>query len=399
MPFKHNRKKLISLSHQLLFGYCFLNLSATTLLADELDTLQFRASINKAYDDNLFRRSTNETTEQITRSTLGIKLDKSYSLQRVILDVWVVDNKYNKNDYLDFVGKNYNATYLWSLTPSLTGSLSSRQTESMNNFGDFLRTEQNVRTFTTNEFTAKYSPHQVWGLILGVSQNKLENSQVFTAITDFDAKGLDYGLSYDFSPKSNIKFLAHNRTGSFSQRPLDPVNLFDNGYKENEYEIDLFHQEEGLSTLSAKLGHLDREYDNYTVRNFKEYVGNVNYNLVFTGKIRGNFALMRTASPFETVNSTYSVTDTLTTRLTYDFSSKIQAGVNFRYSKRDFEGRAQFDTSGRNDKEQGIGGFLSWNPTKNIGVTLNSTKSNRNSTVNRFDYEDTLTSVNFELKI
>ncbi|MFD1121338.1 XrtB/PEP-CTERM-associated polysaccharide biosynthesis outer membrane protein EpsL [Methylophilus flavus] len=399
MPFKYNRKKNISLIHELLLSYCFLNLSSTPVWADELDTLQFRASINKAYDDNLFRRSTDETTEQITRSTLGIKIDKSYSLQHVILDVWVVDNKYHKNDYLDFVGKNYNATYLWTLTPSLTGTLSSRQTESMNNFGDFLRTEQNVRTFTSNEFTAKYSPHQVWGAILGVSQNKLENSQVFTAITDFDAKGLDYGVSYDFSSKSNIKFLAHNRTGNFNQRPLDPVNLFDNGYKENEYELDLYLQEPGLSTLSAKLGYVDREYDNYTVRNYKEFIGNVNYNLILTGKIKGNFSLMRTASPFETVNSTYSVTDTFTTRLTYDVSSKIQAGVNLRYTERDFEGRAQFDTSGRNDIEHAYGGFLSWNPTKNIGLTLNSTKSTRDSTVARFDYEDTLTSVNFELKI
>jgi exopolysaccharide biosynthesis operon protein EpsL len=399
MPLKHKSKKNLSLTQQLLFSCCFLNLSASLACADELDTLQFRASINKAYDDNLFRRSNNETSEQITRSTLGIKFDKAYSLQRVILDVWVIDNKYHENDYLDFVGKNYSATYLWTLTPSITGTLSSKQTESMNNFGDFLRTEQNVRTMTMNEFTAKYSPHKIWGFILGVSQNKLENSQVFTAITDFDAKGLDYGVSYDFSSGAYIKFLAHNRSGGLSQRPLDPVNAFDNGYKENEYELDLFFQEVGKSSLSAKVGHVAREYDNFTVRDYEAFIGNVNYNLIITGKIRSNFILARTAAPFETSNTTYSISDTFSTRLTYDVSSKIEAGLNLRYSERDFEGRARFDTSGRNDKEHSYGGFINWNPTKNIGLSLNSVKSYRNSTISRFDYEDTLTSVNLELKI
>lgn len=399
MPFKFNRKKNISLINELLLGYCFLNLSSSQVMADELDTLQFRASINKAYDDNLFRRSTNETSEQITRSTLGVKVDKSYSLQRVILDVWVIDNKYDKNDYLDFVGKNYSATYLWTLTPSFTGTLSSRQTEAMNNFGDFLNNQQNVRTIINNEFSTKYSPHKVWGLIFGVSQTKVENSQVFTAITDFDAKGLDYGVSYDFASGAYVKFLAHNRSGGLSQRPLDPINAFDNGYKENEYELDLFTQDPGRSSLSAKVGHLSREYDNFKVRDFESFIGNVSYNLIITGKIKGNFILTRTATPFETVNSTYSVTDTLSSRLTYDFSSKIEAGLNLRYSERDFEGRERFDTSGRNDKEHSYGGFITWNPTRSIGLSLNSVKSYRDSTVSRFDYEDTLTSVNLELKI
>ncbi|HSH88025.1 MAG TPA: XrtB/PEP-CTERM-associated polysaccharide biosynthesis outer membrane protein EpsL [Methylophilus sp.] len=399
MPFKHNRKQLISFKHQLLLGCFSLNLSSIIVWADELDTLQFRASIDRAYDDNLFRRANNETSEQITHSTIGVKFDKSYSLQRVILDVWVIDNKYRENEYLDFVGKNYSAAYLWTLTPSLTGTLSSRQTESMNNFGDFLSTQQNVRTFITNEFTAKYSPHKVWGLILGVSQNKLENSQTFTAITDFDAKGVDYGVSYDFSSGAYLKFLAHNRSGGLSQRPLDPVNAFDNGYKENEYEIDLYIPEEGKSSLSAKVGHITKEYDNFSVRDYKAFVGNVNYNLILTGKLKSNFVLSRSASPFETSNSTYSISDTFTTRVTYDLTSKIEAGLNLRYSERDFEGRERFDTSGRKDKEHSYGVNINWNPTKNVGLSLRSVKSYRDSTVARFDYDDTLTTINLELKI
>lgn len=378
---------------------CAIGSISLVLQADELDTLQFRAAINKAYDSNLFRRASNEVSEQITRSTLGIKLDKAYSLQRVVLDFYVVDNKYHENDYLDFLGKNYNGVFYWSLTPSLTGSVSSHRTESMNNFGDYLVSNKNIRTLTTNEIRAKYSPHQVWALIFGVSQNKLQNSQSFSAITDFDAKGLDYGLSYDFPSGAYIRFLAHNRSGGFQQRPLDPVNAFDDGYKENEYEFDLFFQEEGKSKLSAKLGHVERKYDNFSIRDYATLIGNINYDLVLTGKLKSSFVLSRTAAPYETATTTYSLSDTFRTELVYDYSSKIQTGLNLRYSERDFEGRARFDTSGRVDKEKSYGGFITWNPTKNIGLSLISTKSYRDSTVSRFDYDDTLTSINLELKI
>lgn len=377
------------------FSFCILTFS---VMADELDTLQFKASVNKAYDSNLFRRSNNEVSEQITTSTLGVKLDKTYSLQRFILDISYVDNKYNENDYLDFAATNYNGSWLWSLTPELTGTLSSQRTQSLNNFGDFLNTTKNIRTLTDNQFRAKYSPHQVWSLILGVTQTKLENSELFTAISDFDATGLDYGAAYNFASGSTITFLGHSRKGEFKKRPIDPVIAFDNGYSENEYEIDLFVQYPERSKFTGKLGYLQREYDNFTIRNYQSYIGYLNYDLIITGKINSSFGLSRIIAPFETESTAYSISDSLNAQVTYDITSKIQAGVNLRYTERDFGGRGQFN-SNRLDKEDSIGGYVSWNPTKNVGFSLRSTKSSRNSNVSRFDFDDTLTSVNLELKI
>jgi len=370
-----------------------------TSQADEFDTLQFRAGVTKVFDSNLFRRSTNEASEQITRSTLGIKFDKAYSLQRLTIDVSLVDNKYSENDNLNFLAKNYNGALLWSLTPNLTGSLSSVRTESMNNFGDFRVAAQNIRTMTDNAFTMKYSPHNVWSAILGFSQNKLENSLTFNAISDFDAKGVDYGVSYDFASGAYLKFLAHNRKGEFQKRPLSPAIAFDNGYSETEYEVDLFFQEQGKSKFSGKLGYLDREYDHFSIRNYNAYIGNVNYDINLTGKLKSTFALSRLIAPFETATTAYSITDSFRTQLIYEVSSKIEAGLNLRYAERDFGGRGQFDTSGRLDKERSYGGFITWNPIKNIGMSLSTTKSNRNSTLSNFDYDDTLTSLNLELKI
>jgi hypothetical protein len=245
----------------------------------------------------------------------------------------------------------------------------------------------------------QYSPHNVWGIILGLTQNRLANSEVFTAITDFDAAGVDYGAIYKFASGSNLSFLGHRRRGEFQKRPLDASIAFDNGYTEHEYEVDLFVPEEGKSKFTAKLGYLQREYDNFTIRNYESYIGFVNYELLLTGKLRANFNLSRTIAPFETINTAYSITDALGARLTYDLTSKVQAGLNLQFGDREFDGRGQFGTSNRTDKELSYGAVVKWNPSKNIGLSLSSTKSSRNSTVATFDYDDTLTYLNVELRI
>jgi hypothetical protein len=269
----------------------------------------------------------------------------------------------------------------------------------LNSFGDFRNTTQNIRTMTNNQFRLLYSPHNVWSLILGVTQMKLQNSEVFTAITDFDATGLDYGVMYKFASGSYITLLGHKRSGELKKRPLNPILVYDNGYTEEEYEINLDVAEDSNSRLTAKLSYIDHEYDNYTIRNYDTYLGNVDYEWRLTGKLRSNFNLSRTLSAFETINTTYSIADAFAARLSYDLTSKIQAGLNLSYGKRDFEGRGQFDTSGRSDIEQSYGASIRWNPTKNVGVSLTNTKSSRNSTLASFDYDATLTYVNVELRI
>jgi exopolysaccharide biosynthesis operon protein EpsL len=369
-------------------------------LSDELDTVQFRAGLNKVHDNNLFRRASNEVSEEITTTTLGAKLDKTYSLQRIVLDLNLVDNKYNVNDYLNFTATNYSAAWNWSLTPEITGSLSSDRTQGLNSFGDVrVTTQRNIRTTTMNQFKVQYSPHNVWTAILGFSQMSLQNSETFTAISDFDASGLDYGLMYLFPSGSNIHLMGHNRRGEFTKRPLDPVLVFDNGYDEKEYELELMSQDPGKDRLTAKVGYLERSYDNFTIRNYSSYIANVIYELQITGKLKSNFTLSRTLAPFETSNSTYSLSDNFSGRLFYQAFAKVQVGINASYGERSFEGRGQFSTSDRTDRETSYGAFVRWNPIKNIGFNLSSTKSNRNSSLANFDYDDTLTSVSVDLRI
>jgi exopolysaccharide biosynthesis operon protein EpsL len=399
MPSRYKNRKVTLLTHKLVWCCCFFNVIPGLTFADELDILQFTASVNKTYDSNLFRRNTNEVSDQATISTLGIRFNKAYALQRFRANVTYIDNKYQESDFLDYAATNYDAGWNWSLTPNLTGVLSSSRTQRQINFRDLQAPVKNIITTEENVFRAEYSPHQVLSLIIGYTESTSENSQVFNAIASNEQVGLDYGVRYNFPSRSYISLLGHRRRGTILGRPLNTALQFDNGFTNYEYDLEFSVADNGKSNISGKLGYVEKEHDNFTLRDYKGVIGSFDYELLWTGKLKSNLGLSRSYGSFETNNSSYSITDSITASLGYDISDKIQAGVNFRLSERDFEGRGQFDTSGREDKEHSYGAHISWRPIRNIGFSLTSVKSNRNSTLAQFDFDDTLTSITVDFRI
>ncbi|WP_124553220.1 XrtB/PEP-CTERM-associated polysaccharide biosynthesis outer membrane protein EpsL [Methylophilus methylotrophus] len=400
MPLKHNKRTIPSLTQHLLWCYCFLNLLPNFAAADEFDTLQFNASVNKTWDNNLFRLSNNEVSDQITTYTAGIKVDKKYSQQRFLANINYIDYKYQKSDFLDFDTVNYDAAWQWTLTPALTGTLSSVRTKTLNGFADFRALIQNIRTEERNQFRAEYSPHKVWSLIAGFTDTYAENSQTFNAVAGYDATAFDYGARYTFASGTNMTLLGHKRNGNF-QRDIISGALLDNGFSEDEFEFDIVFKATGKSNLSTKLAYLSRKYDNFSVRDYDSWLGFIKYDLFLTGKLRVNSELSRQIGAFETSYSTYSVTDALILNMSYFFSEKLILGVNGRYAQRDFKQPVLANLPSRTDDERSLGASMTWQPLKSIGLILSSTKSSRNASngYNQFDFNDVTTSVTLDLKI
>lgn len=369
-------------------------------MADEFDTLQFSAAVNRTWDNNLFRLSNNEISDQITTYNAGVKLDKSYSQQRFIVNLNYIDNKYQTNEFLDFNTLNYDAAWQWTLTPALTGTLSTAKTKSLAGFADYRTLAQNIRTNEVDQFRAEYSPHKVWALIAGATKSMSTNSQVFNAIAGSEYNAFDYGARYNFPSGTTITFLGHNRSGQF-KRDINPVSLFDNGFSENEYEMDTVFKATGKSNLSTKIAYLKRDYDNFTVRNYDAWLGFVRYDMLLTGKLRVSAELSRIIGSFETNYSTYAVTDALSINTSYFFSEKLIFGLNGRYGQRDFKQPVFIGLPSRTDEERSLGASLTWQPLRSVGLIFSSTKSSRDASTgyNNFDYNDVTSTLTLDLKI
>lgn len=399
MPSKHNKSKSQALVRNCLLCLCFFNFDTKHAISDELDTLQLNASVSKTFDSNLFRQSSNEVSDQVTLLSTGVKVDKSYSMQRFVADLNIVDRSYNQSSFLDFTAKNYDLAWYWSLTPSLTGVVELEQNQSLVDFRNFTSIRKNIRTNKSKKFHMKYSPYDALSFSAGISRTDRTNSSTFNEQAGFETSGFDYGVDYRFRSGLNVGFQIQKRNAVYENRAFNSPLAFDKGYEESEYGVHFSSPSDSQQQLRGNFSRKNREFDTFELRNYSGDIGELNYDLFISGKFKLSAELSRVISPFERADSTYSQTDTFLTGLTYYLSEKIQIGVVGKISDRDFKGRGQFGTSGRSDLEHSYTGYINWKPTTYASFNLNMIKSDRDSTVNFFDFNDRVISVGLELNI
>jgi hypothetical protein len=101
--------------------------------ADAEDTLNFLVGATVVRDSNVFRlssgtdpRSVGLTTgksDTISTAQLGLRVDKTWSQQRLQLDATTTNHRYSGNAFLNFDASNYRGALLYSGDPSIARRL------------------------------------------------------------------------------------------------------------------------------------------------------------------------------------------------------------------------------------------------------------------------------------
>ncbi|PPC94632.1 MAG: putative exosortase B-associated extracellular polysaccharide biosynthesis transporter EpsL [Methylotenera sp.] len=374
----------------------------STALADKDDTFNFTAGTLYMYDTNLFRAPAGanppfdaERSDSMWKTNVGISIDKDYSLQKFKFDYWHEETKFNNNDFLDFNGNNYNAAWLWAVTPGLKGTLSSKRTVDLVPFIDFQGFTRNVRTTKFQNFDFDYSPHNKWHLLGGVSKLDVENSQVFIQEQSFKFDGVEAGVKYTFPSESFFKFMVRRRDGE--QVPLGNAFLVSDGFKEDEQELSMFWLVSGKSRIISNLGHLKREDNDYSVRDFSGWFGGINYAWDITGKLNLTVDLSRRIAAFQDFTSSYTTIDTIAVKPTWAVTSKIKVSANAQYGHRKFLNDGVQQNFGRNDDMVSYGVSADWTPRDTMKFGLNLRHEERDSNAVNRDYSADIASINGQL--
>ena len=148
--------------------------------------LQLSAGLAVTHDNNLFRLSDSANTRAIigrssaaettTVSTLGLNYAKSYSLQRVDIDVTFRKYDYQNFDYLNANTLNYRAAWEWAYTPHFHGTFSTSRAQALNSYLDTQSFRQrNERVDRTTRLDAAYELDARLRVIGGVASNARHN--------------------------------------------------------------------------------------------------------------------------------------------------------------------------------------------------------------------------------
>jgi exopolysaccharide biosynthesis operon protein EpsL len=377
-------------------------LSSSTVWADQdsfqhPDTLSLIVGAGISRDDNLFRAPEGrEISDELRTTTLGLRFDKSYSLQRIIVDAMLTDYSYRDSSYLDYTGKNLNATWAWKISPSLYGNLSRSRTESLISFVDYVpatpELRRNIRTVEKSRFDVEWEALGPLHLISSVSHFDQTNSQAFIEESDYTAKSGEVGVKYVTSAKNSIALVNRKVNGDYN-RTEDPAALQDSGFTQNETEVRVVWNPTVKTNVTARVAHLDREHDNFSERNYSGYVGSADLKWGVTDKVDFLINVRRDLNSYQesrSLTESYSnnyVSDSFTLNPVWNMTEKTSLGYRYTRQRRDFEGITVGADPLRQDHFKYNTVSLEWNPRSFVQLGLSYQKMKRDSNDDNFDFK------------
>jgi exopolysaccharide biosynthesis operon protein EpsL len=373
---------------------------APTARADAEDTLNLTARYAVQTDSNLFRLSSaaiasgtpaNQLkTERIHTGSVAMTVDKTYSLQRFLLNGSLVDYRYQTYGYLSYNAFNYAAAWNWSATPWLRGTLSSTQQQSLNNFADYRDSrERNIRTTKTTRFEAENNLGAALRLLGGLEQSSRRNDLPVAQEGDDEVQRYMLGLRYEYPSGSSLTYRMRNGRGDYLNRTQTVQSALPSHFEENIHELMAVWPISGKSTLRARFAHLERTHPQLQVRNFSGPVGDITFDWEPTAKLSLAATLSRTLSPYQTDTSSYVATDRFTLTPVWRISAHTSLRATYTRSNGDYGGPlpGQAPTIDRHDTQEFSLLGLEWKPrpTMALGVSVQSLKNISNT--RGFDYK------------
>lgn len=357
--------------------------------ADPEDTWNLNAGIKTEYVSNLFfSPQALESSDQITATTVGLKFNKPVGLQRFVVDASLTDNRFRTNDYLDYLGKDLNAAWLWSLTPRIKGNLSANYNEGLNSFIDYRGRERNLRTTQLYRFDVEGEIGGGFSAIGGVNHSNVKNSEIFIAERGFQANAAEFGIKYVASSDSSVTLLGRHTRGEYNQA-VDPGGLLESGFDQNDAELRFAWVPTGKSTLVGRLAYINRVSDNYPIRDYSGPVGSIDYRWNVGAKLLIIAGFRQDLVSYQTLEASYYKARAFSIAPVWQVSGKAALRANYSYENRDYLGAPVAVLGGRQDTLQQGQVAVDWTPLRSLTVSIFAQRQTRtsNRAINDFDYD------------
>ncbi|MGA2551163.1 MAG: XrtB/PEP-CTERM-associated polysaccharide biosynthesis outer membrane protein EpsL [Burkholderiaceae bacterium] len=377
---------------------------ADAALGQAQDPLTLRVSASEEYDDNLFRLPDGAPATAVPGQTarsdlisvqeLGLKFDKDYSLQHITLDLNLVNYNYRTYSYLDFLGKNADASWRWAVTPDFTGDVIISRTQAVNSFADYTGTfARNINTTDNRRVDMDLRVAGEWHVGAAVYQMVQNNDEPVFELENVRINSLETSLRYVSAAGNWVGLYTRVANGDYLNQGFDPTLQIENQFIEHEYGARLNYQITGKTNIYAQLGELSRDNEHFSSRNFSGLVGSVAFSYDITGKITLFANASRSLSSYQTETSSYIVDNTYSLGPTWAITDKTKLSARFQEVQYDFRNAIINDVQLRNDTLYRFTVDGTWNAFRNFTVTGSIAHQSRTSNTVGIPFVDNITSI------
>lgn len=361
-------------------------------------------------DSNVFRISSNVTpqsalgvstkSDTIDITSIGLTLDKTYSLQEFQLNANIIDSRYKNFDYLNFDALNYAGAWNWSLTPRVHGILSADRKQTLNNTIQFVTTNgRNVRTDTALRFSADADLGAAVHLIGGIEQVRSTNELSISQEGDSRVNSASVGLRYVFPSGNSLSYRMRKGSGDYYNREQDLTQAIPNSFDETEHELRAAWILTGKTKLNARLAHFQRSHPNLAQRDYSGPVGDLSLTWDVTSKVDLTAVAARTLSAYQTDTSSFITGNRLALSPVWHATAHTSLRFNYAYLLQDYRGALPGSTLSVNRQDTTRSSLiaLDWSPRQSIVLSLALQNERRSSNVADSDFKSNGASVSAQL--
>ncbi len=381
----------------LLFFFCS---SIGTALGADGDLLTPSVFANLHYDSNYFRLSDDPVSTRIDGSSVGnqgsattrtygagLRIAKTYSLQDFFIDATVTRYSYSNFSSLDSTGHEIDGTYNFKITPSIGGALIYKNTAVPTDQADIgFQTVSNIRTTTLKRLDTDWLSGAALHPRISFFEETANSDLPLFQLENSRTRSLSGSLIYLFPSNNTLEAYYRRANGNYQDLLPDPTLLLASSFHERQTGARVLWVFNGLSTLSADAGYLDRTHEGLAARNFSGFVGNLSLNYQLTGKTRLALFAARQLYSSQSDISSYAVEDRATLTGTWLATNTISIIPSVQYGRRNFVGALVDVPVQLRQITRSATLELRWAPIRELDLSAIVGHENRNATLSGYQY-------------
>lgn len=371
-------------SFYLALGLCTLSAAAH---ADAGDTFRPYASINYAYDSNLFRVANNANVPGITSKAeqfhtlaAGMNVDWQLSRQVIRARAELSQTRFHTYNQLDYDGRDLLLQWSWLVGNNTHGDVGVSETRSQGSLYGLNQLVNNVRTQRREFFNGSVKLDNRWQVNTAAAHAFSSTSS--QNVLDFAEDSLTLGLQYQ-TPMGTLFELSNNISeGTYPNRQIVGTTPVDNSYKQITPSLGVTWTPTGKTRLQAKLGYTQRTYSDVPERNFSGITGRLSTDLFPTGKTALNLAVYREIGAYDDTNTSYTLNNGVAIGGTWFASAKTTLNLRASLDKLEFAGDPGFIASTapvRQDSVTNLQASINYLATRNVVVSTTLQTGERTS--------------------
>lgn len=374
----------------------------TAARAEVDDTLKVLARYELFRDSNLFRlpdgnsatyQGTTARSELIGIGTLGLVLDKSYSLQRIRINTSLVNYRYQTFDYLSFTALNYDASWAWAFTPRVRGTLVANRREVSNSFSDVRNTNQrNIRTDDSLRFEGEADLGAAVRLLGGLDHFRVSNEEPLLQDRDSKTESVFAGVRYVYPSGNTVAYRLRRGQGRYvSVSTGVGTGLVSGGdFVQTEHELSASWALSGKTSLSARLAYLERKEADQGTGSFSEPIGEVRMRWNPTAKLGLEATVAREVRAYQTDYSKYWVGNRYILTPVWRTTEHTSLRVRFSQFDQSYPGSrlTNLYPSERHDTTRAASIGLNWQPRNSMLLSVWLQTEKRSSSYSNFQYKN-----------